>query len=581
MKRIQLSIIVTAILLVWLATPVCWAANITLRTQIAGINADLLNNVKSRLAVIQASYGPTLTPEQAQDFYKNAPKNIQDALQPFGYFKATVYPTLFRQGTVWTADFVVDTGPPLRITQLNLQITGPGQDDPELQQLAQHFPISVGQVFQAESYDKAKQALFQTANNQGYLKAVLEKKEILIDLKSDTAVITLTLNTGPRYYFGPITFTQHTFAFSEEFLRRFMTFHEGDPFSSQKLLKSQENLNNSHYFHQVLVTPEMNQSSDQQIPTDVGLTATKSQEYNIGGGYGTFTGPRLTFGAKMRHLTDTGHYLNLQMKLSSVLSGLDAQYVIPGQNPLTDQYTIGANAQKFKPKNGNSISKTLYVSHVKNIGYDWKRTVMLSYLRESYRIDTNANPTSHNSRLLIPSLSFSRMKSDNLLNPRFGQKIDFVIRGSSQAAVSNTNFIQSEIKGVYLFSPTELSTVVLRGDFGYTDVKDLTKLPLTLQFFAGGLNSIRGFPYSYFGPGRYLKVGSIELRHRIIDQWSGAVFYDLGTADNHINAAMGHGRGVGVIYDSLIGPIKAYVGFGKLQSKPRHFDFEFSLGPDL
>jgi outer membrane translocation and assembly module TamA len=44
---------------------------------------------------------------------------------------------------------------------------------------------------------------------------------------------------------------------------------------------------------------------------------------------------------------------------------------------------------------------------------------------------------------------------------------------------------------------------------------------------------------------------------------------------------MGRGTGIGLIYHSAIGPIKAYAGFGHLAQKSRHFAFEFSLGPDL
>jgi hypothetical protein len=71
----------------------------------------------------------------------------------------------------------------------------------------------------------------------------------------------------------------------------------------------------------------------------------------------------------------------MQLKLSQVLSGLALQYVIPGENPLTDQYTIGANVQKFSPKNGNSISKSISFGYVKTVN-EWKWMPTISYLRE-------------------------------------------------------------------------------------------------------------------------------------------------------------------------------------------------------
>ncbi len=576
MKHLSnITIFFFATLLLCFAT-VSTADSIVLRTEITGIKGAPLSNVQARLAIIQESVATKLSPERISAFYKNAPKNIKQALEPFGYFRSSIASRLTHQGQHWTAHFDIQAGAPLTLSEVDLQLNGPGEEDPELTKFMQHFPIASGQIFQADKYEKAKQTFFQTANNQGYLKAFLEEKIVRIDLQKYTAVIILHFNTGPRYYFGHMTYDQNTF--SEKFLNRFKNFQEGQPYSSHQLLKFQEDLNSSQFFREVSVIPDIQQADNYHIPINTKLTANKSQQYNVGIGYGTYTGPRLTMGANLRHLTKTGHHLDFQLKLSPVLSGLAAQYVIPGQNPLTDQYSIGANYQKFSPKNGYSNSKSVSVSHVKTL-WGWKRTLSLTYLRENYFVQ--GQPASRNSRLLMPSLALSRTSADDLLNPRLGYKLDFVVRGASDQVASNTKFVQTDLKGKYIFSPTQLSRVILRGEFGYTAVQDLTLLPLSLQYFAGGLDTVRGFPYSYFGPGRYLKVASAELQHRIYDKWYGAVFYDIGTADNHINAPMGRGEGVGLIYDSLIGPIRAYVGFGHLSGKPRHFDFEFSIGPEL
>jgi translocation and assembly module TamA len=558
------------------SAPLSWAASLVLNTEIQGAKDPVLTNIEERLKLLQKSYGADLTEKKIESFVQQAPKNIEQAIQPYGYFRSTVQTHLWRRGNDWTANFDVHLGPPLPITQVALRISGPGKDDAALQKFITDFPIRAGQVFLADKYEEQKQKLFQTASDEGYLKAYFEDKVISIDLNKYNAVIVMHLNTGPRYYFGKISYQQK--AFAESFLRRFQHLESGEPYSSSKLLTFQQSLNDSHYFDSVSVNPQLQQVENYQVPVDVTLKPNKPEVYNAGIGYGTYTGPRLTLGTEFRHLTKTGHHFNLQLKLSKVLSGLSAQYIIPGSNPLTDQYAIGASYQKFSPKNGYSNSKSVSFSYIKEI-LGWKRTLTLSYLRENYFI--NGSTSSHNSRLLIPSLNFTRVQADNLINPTHGYRISFDLRGASTHVVSDTRFVQSEIKGKYIFSPTEASRVLLRGDLGYTSVSDLTLLPLSLQFFAGGLDSVRGFPYSYFGPGRYLKTASAEFQHRIVGNWSGAVFYDVGTADDHFNAPVGRGVGVGAIYNSLIGPVRLYTGFGKVQDKHRHFDLEFSIGPEL
>ena len=571
------KILLAAITLFLLTTAsISLAAGLSLRTEISGANGAVLTNIKERLAILQNEQASVPTDKMIESFMQNAPKNIKKAVEPYGYFKSEVQSRVVQQGSTVTAYFSVHLGRPVLISHVTVKISGPGENNPELQKILKNFPIKSGQIFEAEKYDFAKQNLFHVANNQGYLKATFQDSVVSIDLKKYTAEIVLHLETGAQFYFGNVHFQQTIF--SDEFLQRFQNFKQGDPYSSSKLLTFQQNLTSSHYFDDVAINPQLQTIDGSQVPVDVRLKPNKSQVYNAGIGYGTYTGPRFTLGTEFRHLTKTGHNFKAQLKVSRALSGLTAQYVIPGKNPLTDHYTIGANVQRFLPKNGHSTSESLSVGYIKSI-WGFKRTYALAYLHEnSY---TDGTGTTLNSLLLIPSLNLTRRHADNYILPNKGYRISFDLRGASKQIISNTSFIQSELKGKYIFSPTSASHVIVRGDFGYTSVDNLNNLPLSLQFFAGGLDSVRGFPYSYFGPGKYLKTASAELQHRIIGDWSAAVFYDVGTADNHLNAAMGHGTGLGLIYNSIIGPVRLYAGYGYLQDKPRHFDVEFSIGPEL
>lgn len=534
-------------------------ANSTHLYEIKGINGDILKNVQDRLATLKDS----------PDFDQKAQDNIRQALQPFGYFKSKINSYPLHSKTI----FEITAGPALKIAHVDATLSGPGKDDPELQKFMRHFPLVPGQTFVTERYEQTKDDFFQVANNRGYIKAELTQKEIQISLKTYTANIILHFDTGPRYYFGHIMFDHSVY--SPDFLKRFVTIQEHEPFSSQKLLKFQQSLRESRYFKEVETTPHFNQS-DYTVPVNVMTTAPKSQRYDIGLGWGTFTGARLTLGSDFRRITDTGQHFSTQIKVSSVLTGITAKYFIPGSNPLTDQYTMGANVQYFAPKNGLSFSQSLSGSFVKT-QEEWQRTFSLNYLTERYQVVTQ--PTRH-SELFYPSMTVSFLKVDNKISPRFGNMVNFTIQGAHQDVLSKTNFLQGELKGKTIFSPTEDARVILRGDLGYTVVQDLNNLPLTLSYFAGGLGSVRGYPYSTLGPGKYLEVASAEFQHKIIGDWSGAVFYDVGNASNTFNSNFMRGDGAGIIYSSFIGPIKVYVGRAEsIPGKP--YRFEFSMGPDF
>lgn len=585
MKRWHTIII---IFFVYLLISTSVYAKEVLQIEVLGLTGPAQKNIQERLTVLQASYGDALSSGEVHEFYKNAPVNIRKALEPFGYFRSKIiHQQLTYQNGQWTASFIIAPGPVLPITHVDLDLSGPGKNDPELQKLVANFPLKPGQPFQTDAYEKAKNTLFQTANDQGYLKAVLTQNQVRIHLHTYTANIILHLNTGPRFYFGPVTFSDTPF--SNDFLKRFKRFHRGEPFSSKTLLAFQQDLNKSHYFQQVIVTPDIKNAtsgsrgqaaggreSGNQVPVHVTLDIPKAKQYNVGLGYGTFTGARLTLGADYRRIGNSGQHFTTQIKLSSVLSGLALKYFIPGKNPLTDQYTVSADAQKFTPKNGQSFSEKFSGSYMKTL-QEWQHNTSLNYLIERFEVESDPSKVS---RILYPSYSVSRIKVDNMINPHDGTTFNFTLQGANEHIISATSFVQSEIKGKYIVSPTDLSRVIVRADLGYTVVNDLARLPLTLRFFAGGLNSIRGYAFSSIGPGRYLETASVEVQHRIYGDFSGAVFYDAGTATDHFNDVLFRGEGVGVIYNSIIGPVQLYVGKA-MSKRGKPLSIQFSIGSDL
>ena len=134
--------------------------------------------------------------------------------------------------------------------------------------------------------------------------------------------------------------------------------------------------------------------------------------------------------------------------------------------------------------------------------------------------------------------------------------------------------------GKLFMTPFDFAHIIMRGDFGYTVVRDLNDLPLSMRFFAGGMNSVRGYPEVWIGPGKYLGVASIEYRNHIAYDISGAIFYDVGTATNHFGSGLYRGAGVGLVYESPLGPIKLYIA--RAMNKRGHpRSVEFSMGPEF
>lgn len=115
------------------------------------------------------------------------------------------------------------------------------------------------------------------------------------------------------------------------------------------------------------------------------------------------------------------------------------------------------------------------------------------------------------------------------------------------------------------------------------------QLPPRFRFFAGGDESVRGFGYQELGEedeagnvigGQALLVGSLEYELRVLEKWSGAVFYDTGNAFRAFGDPLEYGAGLGVRWRSPIGPIRADVAWA-LSEDGTPFRFHLNIGPDL
>ncbi len=575
MKR-HISLLILILYCAWLL-PLASRANSPqpqLQAMFKGVDKEILNNIQISLQSEEKKLNSPLTSEEIRAFVKQSKKQIAEAIAPYGYFNPRIIANLHATKTGWLASYTIELGQPVCVRTMNLQLRGEGADNRKLQAYLQKLPLHIGEVFESKRYNEMKEKLYEIANAQGYIKASFDQAQILVDRRKLSADIILIFNTHQRYYFGSLFFNETRY--DPTFLARFNIFRQEEPFSSDKLIQYQQDMNDSSYFKQVLVIPQLEKIEDSHIPLQVSVVPPKARRYYLGLGYGSFTGPRLSSGIHFNRVNRMGHAADLQFKLSSVLTGFAAKYFIPGKQPLYEQWSLGYDHQKFKPKNGDSFSRAL------SLGYQYKKLPWaigsnVNYLIERY---TANNSPFNTSELLYPRLSISYVKADNVILPTQGKSINLLLQGASKSFFSSTSFLQGDLKGKYMYKPFSYGNFILRGELGYTVVHDLSDLPLSMRFFTGGVSTLRGYPDSSIGPGRYLELGSIEYQHHLTENWLIAFFYDVGTATNKLGTPLNKGDGVGLIYRSVIGPIRLYLATAL--SKPnRPYQVEFSMGPEF
>lgn len=546
-------------LIVLLLSPMAWAA---IEVDVQGLEGTELKNVEQRLAIAAAAERADLDETLVQRLHEAAPEDIRTALQVFGYYNVKIDPsTPQRTENGWAVTYVVHAGPPTLIRKIDVSIDGEGRDYAELLAAIASLPIKNGERLLHPNYEAAKARLMDIAFNGGFLDTQFERSELIVDPETQSAEIELKLNTGPRYYIGPVTLELRKL--DRKNVERYIRIEEGQVFSPQKVLETQFALSDLDYFQSVEIEPHRELAKDQHIPVTIRTTLRKNARYQFGGGYGTDTGVRGTATAEFRRANDYGHKIITNLQLSEIKNNIGAEYRIPLGDIPSDNLSFTTAYSQEKVADGDARKYTLGSSLNRSLGF-WQRRVYLEFTREFSTL-SNVNQTSH---LLIPGLSLSHGSLDDPIHTRLGWFVFLDVHGASKYALSDADFVQLHgvLRGAYPLG--ERARLLGRVEMAWSVVSDFSELPATQRLFAGGDQSVRGYSYQSIGPkdstgkvigGKYLNVYSIESDYRILDDWAIAAFYDIGGADDNPSPKLLSGVGVGVRYRAPFGDIRVDV----------------------
>lgn len=571
-----------ALLLLLLVAPLVRAE---VSVTVTGVDDTLRENIRATLSILVYSQRDSLTEASIRRLHGRAPDEIRQALKPYGYYHPQIDSDLQRSGADWQATYRVQPGPAVHIAAVNIQITGPGADNKAFADMQQPDTLRTGNQLLHTAYEDFKTRLQATAAHRGFLDGVFTTHRLEVNPNSNTARITLTFDTGPQYFFGPVSFDQQIM--ENRLLRRYVHFKPGDPYNTQKLLDLQYALIDSEYYSLVDVEPQRDKTVDQRVPIVVHMQPRKKYKYTFGLGYGTDTGPRVSIGWNNRRVNRIGHHASMKLQVSKVQKSFDARYYVPLSDPATEQivYSFGASNSDL----GDTYSEKQYIGIGRTtLEGSWQQTAYLNFERERNEIGSDVGFT----RLLLPGVTWSRTVADTTIVPRHGWRVQFDVRGTNVKFSSTSSFLQGHLQYKWIKGIGEQNRILTRFDIGYTNVSATTELPLSQRFFAGGDQSVRGFAYQSLGPtdadgnvigGRDLLTGSVELEHMFSGDWHNwgvAVFTDAGNAMNDFSHSLEQSAGVGMRWKTPVGMLRVDVA-KPLTEPDLGWRLHISLGPDL
>lgn len=573
-------------LLALLLVPAAAFAELSLpvKVTITGLDKPMLDNVSRFLEIRKAEENrEKLPPARFHRLYQQAPGQIREALQPFGYYEPTITPRYETTPRAYQVTFDIAVGEPVRVEEIRIDIRGEARAPPYLDEIRAAFSLREGDIFDHQRYEKSKRALLRAAVDRGFIDVKIATAQVRVSRARKQARIAIVLDSGQRYFFGPVIFIPEVL--EPAYLQRFVPFEQGAPFAGGDLIEFQNTLYDSDYFASVEVQPRRGRTRDHQIPIDVYLKPKKKHLYTAGIGYGSDTGTRGRLGWQNRRINRRGHRLKTELRLSDLQDSLSGVYTLPIRDPRSDRLEISTSWLDQSIDEREERQFRFGVSRTISRRPGWLETLFIDFQNDSFIVGDQISST----RLILPGAVFTRITADDRLFTRHGRLLSLELRGSHKNLGSDATFVQSILRAKTIHSLSPRWRLIARGEIGGTDFSQFSDLPPSLRFFAGGARSVRGFRYQSLGPrdengnvigGNKLLTASVQLEFNFLEKWAAALFFDTGNAMDHWRVTLRDGAGVGLRWHSPVGPVRLDVA-RPVDGGDEGIQWHLEIGPDL
>ena len=386
-----------------------------------------------------------------------------------------------------------------------------------------------GETFSRQKIVDSVKRISDRLGNDGYSFANINPVPDA-DRANKTASFTMFVDPGRRVHIRRIN-VQGNSRTRDEVVRREMRQLESAWYSNEKIARSKERLERTSFFEDINIeTPSVPGSNDQ---VDLNVTVKERNTGSLQFGVGYSGAEKLTVSASVSqaNIFGTGNQLSFRINNSTVTKAYEVSYLNPywtvdGIARGFDVYqrdinTASLTTGEYKSKStGVGVRFGVPVTEYDglNFGLGLERTNLgLDGFSPSRYIDY-VNTFGSKSDTFRGSLGFSRDTRDSIYFPRNGYLLE--AGGEIGLPGGDVKFYRFQSKAQYLrpiWGPIVLNANL---EFGYANGYGGKPLPFFKNFYAGGVDSVRGFEQSSLGPrdtngdfigGNRRIVGNLEL----------------------------------------------------------------------
>jgi outer membrane protein insertion porin family len=398
------------------------------------------------------------------------------------------------------------------------------------EELFKGVQVLKGDVFSRKDVTETSANLTEKLGDGGYafanVNAVPE-----IDEAAKAVKLTFFIDPGKRVYVRRVTFKGNTKT-RDEVLRREMRQLEGAWISTSAVERSKVRLDRLGFFESVNVeTPAVPGTTD-QVDVDFNVVEAPSGNLLIGAGFSQSQGIVLSAGVTQENVFGTGHRLTVNLNTSDFNRNIGVAWVNPyftidgvslavdAYYRLTDAEDAGIAAYTLDELGGGfTFGVPISEFNTVDLGINIENTEFRPGAFPSTEVLAFQALNGNNYNTLTLTAAWANDTRNSRLFPDRGS----LSRLSASVAIPGLDLSYYKLTARHqrFFPLLRDITLMIDGEVGYGDgIGDTEDLPLTRNFYAGGIRSVRGFESNTLGPrdsrgeplgGDLKMVGNFEL----------------------------------------------------------------------
>jgi len=431
------------------------------------------------------------------------------------------------------------------------------------EELLRKVDIQPGTTFSRKTVMDGEKTISDALGSKGYIftTVTLEPK---IDEATKQVYLTYHVKPGKRAYLHHVYFTDNAKT-NDEALRREVQQMEGAPVSTVKLEESKHRLSLLPYIRNVDMNVEPVPGTDDNVDVNYKVTEENAAQATFSVGYSQLDHVILGAGLNQKNFLGTGETLGLNFSRSRYQQFYGISFIDPYYTPDGISRSINVSASKTDPRAANltrSYNSDQYAASViygiplgqeqnvfntLQLGYGYEQTLIRLSNSVSQQVQAFVNNHGRHFQQVDLIAGLSRDSRDKAIFPTIGAMQ--TVSGNFYLPVTGQSlrYYTLGYSGKWYHPIAGKFIATARGDLGYgTAFSGSQNYPFFKNFYAGGIDSVRGYEGNSLGPkdsntdptgGNALADASVGLifPNYISDNLRTTLFVDGGNVYNTFN----------------------------------------------